>query len=851
MSKYGVKIKKFQAGRLYEYILGVREFSYTKAMMINSLFLYYLQDNGLKTSKDGSTRDIISISFNEGSKSYENACRRVQKAIDKELELAQPDNNKINSLNNILDNIELHKDNFNEKSFEDIRIDWYKNGLTIEYRTQRKNGEMQIDSVHYNMLYRSTGAAKNGDCIFICDRLYKKAKNFLYMGLKMQKHNAPIVEMSAYISLITSAIVDTVTIKPENILVIKDIDSFMKTNVVSININENKECYAERLENYKLKNTLFDGQALIDNSIFPSWGNGYILLRHHMTKMAAFDSYIQKFFKDYFGEEYDMAEVQDMWGDWHKVKDIKMITTDNACKWLKFNISYDYWSQKVKENDYQFGIVKTAHRSKLGNVQKMSYQMINALDVDIINSVTAESQSYIQQLKTDDEVFLDYLEKNKNFSNDYEALIALCKQNKDFFRCDYFRSRRYEIIRAYVKKFKTGKVINEGDNLVIMGNPYAMLLHSVGEDVGKDTTFTTELNATQCYTERFKFNEYLAEFRNPFNSKNNMGYLHNVYDERLEKYFNIGEQCIAVNMIGTDFQDRNNGSDQDSDSIYTTNQSDIVKYAKYCVQNYPTIVNNIPKEKNHYDNIPEDFAKVDNNLAKSQLAIGESSNLAQLALSYTYNFDDRKFDDYVCILSVVAQAAIDNSKRSYDIDIPSEIRRIKKDMEIDKYGYPKFWKNIKSEFRHGKESKMNYELKCPMNSLDEIKIKRNRSKDKSLPIFYFMNDCDLKVNRRKSKRVEKMIEDFSLNVYQSQFTDTDDYLLLKDDFESLIERIRTTYISKEYVGLMTWLIKRAFEIDENFSYEQRKKIKNNKPLLLKVLYETNPKVFLQIFSKNA
>ena len=95
-------------------------------------------------------------------------------------------------------------------------------------------------------------------------------------------------------------------------------------------------------------------------------------------------------------------------------------------------------------------------------------------------------------------------------------------------------------------------------------------------------------------------------------------------------------------------------ADQDSDSIYTTNQLDIVKYAKYCVQNYPTIVNNIPKEKNHYDNIPEDFAKVDNNLAKSQLAIGESSNLAQLALSYTYNFDDKKFDDYVCILSVVA-----------------------------------------------------------------------------------------------------------------------------------------------------------------------------------------------------
>lgn len=45
---------------------------------------------------------------------------------------------------------------------------------------------------------------------------------------------------------------------------------------------------------------------------------------------------------------------------------------------------------------------------------------------------------------------------------------------------------------------------------------------------------------------------------------------------------------------------------------------------------------------------------MDNNLAKSQLAIGESSNLAQLALTYTYNFEDEKFDGYVCILSVVA-----------------------------------------------------------------------------------------------------------------------------------------------------------------------------------------------------
>ena len=95
-------------------------------------------------------------------------------------------------------------------------------------------------------------------------------------------------------------------------------------------------------------------------------------------------------------------------------------------------------------------------------------------------------------------------------------------------------------------------------------------------------------------------------------------------------------------------------ADMDSDSIYTTNQKDIVAHAKYCVKHYPTIVNNIPKEKNSYSSSLEDFAKIDNKLAASQMSIGSSSNLAQIALSYSYSFPDKKYINYVCILSVLA-----------------------------------------------------------------------------------------------------------------------------------------------------------------------------------------------------
>lgn len=304
---------------------------------------------------------------------------------------------------------------------------------------------------------------------------------------------------------------------------------------------------------------MFDGQALIDSSIFPEWGEGYILLRHHFFKAAAFNSEIQLFMKDYFGDEYDTAEVTDMFGRKMKAKDVLLITTDNALKYLKFDVSFEYWSDWVRENGCLFGIVKTAHPSKLGELQRMSYQMVNALDMRKMDSVINTSLEYIDKLKRDDDFFLDYLRKNANFANDFEVLVALVENDRDFMDSDYFRERRNYVLKNYAMNFKNGRLLQNADNLVIVGSPYAMLLHSVGEDPLSDPTFGVEDVAIQCWTERFEDDEYLAEFRSPMNSLNNIGNLHNIQNEILSKYFHIGKCCVAVNMNGTAFQSRNNG----------------------------------------------------------------------------------------------------------------------------------------------------------------------------------------------------------------------------------------------------------------------------------------------------
>ena len=837
-------------------------------MFTNSLFCDFLKENGMKVWKNESTRDIICLEFNYGSRSYKKELihlRKVASEARKDYRIANirgdkylinKAKNKRDKISGLLDEAHSNKLNYKELTNEELRTLYYNNGVDVEYITRDRNGNIKKkEIIHYKMLFRSTGKAKKGSCMFIRDKLYKKAKDFLYMGIDPNK-NPMIVELSAYAPLVASGIVGKIKINPQNILVLKDVDRFFTTNVISVETDENKHCIAKRINDYKLKNTLFDGQALIDSSIFPDWGNGYILLRHHFCKMAAFNTNIQKFFKDYFGDNYYSATVKDMFGNEHFVKDIELITTDNALKWLKFDVSYDYWCEKVYENNCMFGIVKTAHESKLGSVQKMSYQMVNSLDVDIMQDVAKESCDYVTKLKTDDNFFLDYLRKNSNFSNDYDVLVALCEYNSDFIRSKYFRNRKETIIKTYVLNMKSGKIIQNADNLTLVGSPYAMLLYAatgLEESVDNDDTFCFEKDTIQCYTERFDDGEYLALFRSPFNGKYNLVYAHNTYNDKFKKYFNFGKQIIAVNMIGTDVQDRANGCDQDSDFFYVTNQKDIVEHARKCYLKYPTIVNNIPMETNKYHNTMDDYAYIDNNLAKSQLDIGESSNIAQIAQTYECNFDDNKFSDYVCILSVLAQAAIDNAKRRFDVNISDEIKRIKKDMDIKTHKYPSFWAIIKKRFN---KNNINKSLVCPMNYLYNIRFSEYKPNTATIPMSDLFIKHKLDINRRTCKRVEELISKYSLELYLYNTSETNDdenehYLLLRSDFDELIRNIRNVNISKNYTGLMSWLIDRAFMITPDVS--RNKMIKTNlganKSLLLKVLYEVNPKCFLECFIK--
>lgn len=929
----GLKIKNIKAGTLFGYNQGVRDrYDYTDAVFNDSLFSDFIKANGLNVWNEQSTRDIICLDFDFGSRSYQEEIDHLLKqfkGFEENEDLTEESKQRIR---NIFKKVEENKDNYFKLSKDEIRELFYEKGVDVEYfqKYSRKEG-IKRTVIHYKMLYRNSSKAKIGQVMFINAKLYKKAYDWLTMGLgkKMSRYNAKIVEMSAYAPLTTSTIVGKFYCPVEDILILKDQDSFFRTMAKIVKAEEyidqekvideeateaakqkaisegkflkdgitpkytrrykkvdviKKKCVVVD-EETELKNTMWDGEALIESDILPEWVNGMALLRNHFFKACGVRTYIQKFFKDWCeqtGNDYDTYEIKDMFGIPHKLKDIKIITTDNAIKWKKFmNImgetpedAYKYWCDRVNADGSYWGIVKTDHPSKLGSVQQMSYQMINTLpcEKEDIFKLAQTSVDYVNTLKEDNDVFEEFLRKNSTVVNHYEMMANLYDHNHEFAESTWFRMEKRKIIKSYVDRLRTGKITINADNLTIFGNPYALLLYSVGENWENDPTLNKEDGVIQCYTSRFNEGEFLCGIRNPHNSPNNICYLHNIYSMEFKKYFKFSDNILAVNCIHTDIQDRANGCDFDSDFFFVTNNEVMVKSAKEAYKSFPTVVNKLNESGLTYQNTMKEYARMDNKFAKSRIGIGESSNLAQLAMTYYWTKKSKELYDNFVILAVLAQVIIDGCKREYEVDAIEEIKRIKKlpcmrqyvevrdkngDVKNVKRDFPMFMKYTKKiqYTKNGKErersvikeekdklkSRISDSYDCPMNDLqDALGSVKFTSSTNTIPTVNFIKHINGEANRRQINKIVSYAQELELMTKENM--DEEDLALYCNRYEEMLHDLRKMKIKNPKT------INRLIEIALNTSTMGRKKeyLRYTRNLL-KLLHDANIELFLSNF----
>ena len=133
---------------LYDVNLGTRDyFTYTDAMLNNSLFSYYLKRNGLNVyrrkadeefSKDESTRDIVCLDFDFGSRSFEEEFKRLSQTLNGDL-----DDGARERIEDAIKKVENRKDLYSEKKRGEIRDLFYNEGVDITYRTKNKDGSLK------------------------------------------------------------------------------------------------------------------------------------------------------------------------------------------------------------------------------------------------------------------------------------------------------------------------------------------------------------------------------------------------------------------------------------------------------------------------------------------------------------------------------------------------------------------------------------------------------------------------------------------------------------------------------------------------------------------------------------
>lgn len=555
----------------------------------------------------------------------------------------------------------------------------------------------KCDSRDYVRFKRSSGSSRVGKCLFIEKNLSKHMQKWGLCGLEVKDgEEIDLAALEAYIALPTSSIIDVIEIDPKSILIIDDYESVFNDTVIETTIGDDGWLHTDE-KTIEIHNSIWDGQSLIDKSVMGEYScYGMLLLRNKFFKSCCFNTNIQKWFEDNNITDISQLNGFTLATD---VSEIKMITTPNSVKYLKFG-SMEQWLNNLPS---MFGVVKHEKKTHFfdGQMVQCHYQLLNTLQLskNDVEEFLQPSFDYMNKLNTDIDVFKYHIkcqalkdENPKNMNDIIYTMLSICP---DFERTEIFLNFKRSLIKAYRKNLKKGHVLVNGNYSVLFGNPIEMLKSSIGEF---NPTIST-LKKGEIYNSRFLNEQELLCCRSPHVTIGNILVAKNVYINEINTYFNLTDEIVCLNSINDNILERLSGCDFDSDQMLITDDQILLNAAKknYSIFKVPTSNVHARKAKRYFT--PEDQADLD--IRTSNNLIGEIINLSQQlnsqlwdkannseeSIQELYDTDTvfRKLYFDICQLDVMSCIEIDKAKKEFEIDSKAEIKRIQnRHIKLDK-----------------------------------------------------------------------------------------------------------------------------------------------------------------------
>ena len=695
------------------------------------------------------------------------------------------------------------------------------------------NNPFLCDGRTYVRWKRSTGSSRVGKCLFIDERLYQSMHNYEMMGLKIKNNDdVDLASLEAYISLTLSSIVDILEINPKSILVIDDFESVFEEKCVdTTNINGK---LVTKKKNKKISNSIWDGQSLIDKSIMGKYScYGMILLRNRFFKSCCFNTNIQQWFKD-----NDITSINQLNGFTlaNDVSDIKMITTPNSIKFLKFG-TLEEWLERIESI---FGVVK--HEKKThhlnGNCVSTHYQLLNTLQLtkEEVKCLLEEQFDYLKMIRDDSSVLRNHIsyglyhdDYSGGFQSNNEIVYRLLGLNNDFSKTRIYEKFKKDVYDAYIKNLRKLHLLIHGNYSVLCGNPIEMLKYSIGRFDG-----VSYIKKNTVSTSRFAYNCEILGSRSPHVSPSCVLVTKNMKYDLIDTYMNSTNEIIYVNSINEPLLDKLSGSDFDSDSLMITDNEILIKAAKRNYKNFLPSTNSVKakKIKRKYNN----EEKADLDYKNSENNIGEIINLAQIIMSKFWDElnNGKKFKDIEYMindidqLNIMSGIEIDSSKKEFDISNSKELVVLRnKYIKKNKDGY-----KIKPYFFY-------YILKYK-----ELLDKKTEFKKYRTSADYIEEYIDSVYRRKdyrcgKSKTYLNFFEVIDQHHYVYDSVNRKQIKTLKDMLEKYNKDIKTIYASAELTNFEKLKIMESIKYDY-FNEIQKMKINNNTIIyLLKLLDNKN------------
>ena len=529
-----------------------------------------------------------------------------------------------------------------------------------------------INGISYKRLLATSGGVKKSTVVFCSERVHDQLYSQLNAERNPEKKFVP-AKLEAYISLACSASYPVST--PKGILVIGDVETKFKDNVIEINGQAGGRPILQEIDDYDIKLSACDGLGLMTPTLAKRWSEeveeDYLIagccLRQAFTKGMIFTFDFHQFADEV--AQYEL--VQDVWGNTHNIKDIELVLTTSMLKLWDSYDSVDDWLEKSLRNHHTFAITKITPEH-LDEEQTLNYQFLQSLDL---------SDEDIEELC---QPFLDTIDgiMNKDYRRSLLYLRGVDLKEKTVLRPPfdyttammldesmlndpYTYSKIKHNIKNRIDRAKMGVLPVRGNFSIISGDPYLLCEYMFGFEP------TGLLKAGEFYSKFWndKGVTKTVAMRAPMTSHNNIQICNMVNDERVNKWYKYMDTVYILNAWDTTCA-KLNGADMDGDTFFTTDNPVILRNvyptkAIMCVQSASTKC--VPTEK--------DFVKA--NKRSFGNLVGTITNYATSMYTVIVNFDKdseeyKELEYRIACMQDFQQNSIDMAKGIEYRPVPKE-----------------------------------------------------------------------------------------------------------------------------------------------------------------------------------